>query len=129
MFNTELANSLGIHIVKKGHRGVAIDPSVDVAIRNQKDRYTISFSSSIAHKIGEYISVAATETRIYIIPTYRNDPNGYKLSGGKHVVRPCISLAKKVVNLHDFVGDHRLKFWDDLGAYFVSIPCKQEVVA
>lgn len=115
--NDQLAKTLGIEFVEKRERSVA---DVTISKRPAQKDYNFSLSPRAAKKMGGYVRVGKSKTRIYIVPGC-NDKHGFKLTGGRNSKRRYVAIRQEAIGLIDnFTGNHALKFDADLDAYYVT---------
>ncbi len=117
--NEQLAQALGIKFARN-RKGMSSSARYDLRISKSKDgRYTLSFSIKCAKKLGDYVRVAATDKRLYIVSGCK-DEYGFKMAG-KEGYRRYVYLTPSTIGFIDkFVGDHELQYYEDLDAYYVT---------
>lgn len=116
--NKQLADALNIKFInKKGYKHGARLEDIDVCVNSDKGKYTLTFNNATSKKLGEYVAVAVVSSRIYIVPN-KDSKIAYKLS--KNGSRKRVQIGKSIIgNIDRFIGDHELRYWDDLDAYYI----------
>lgn len=117
--NEKLARTLGIKFVRKQSHGGKRN-GCDVIIRKLKgNRYNISFSDSVANKLGTHVRLAVGNRRIWIVSGCA-DEYGYKISK-KNGTRGYVLVSVSAIGYIDaFLGDHELLYSSDMDAYYIT---------
>lgn len=115
--NDKLAQTLGIKFIEKKR---SAGRAVDVAITKQSKCYAFSFDAKAGKKLGEYVRVAHSKSRIYIAPGCR-DKYGFKVTQHAQGKRKYVHVAIDSIGFIDaFIGDHKLKYDADLDVYYIT---------
>lgn len=119
--NEQLATAIGLKFVKKKKPGGGCKKA-DVCVYKEKTKYRFSFAKTKAAKLGDFAKIARANNRIYFVPSKTEDAYSYKFDKNKNQgTRQGLNVTFSAIgNIDEFVGDHDLKYFADLDAYYIT---------